>query len=107
MDDRYQDYSPADLLAQLEELAADYEGEQTHTAYLRGVLRDVSRALGNTSCNADYSDLAPAVADLRAERELLRAALSATVARIGGSYDWNADPDGMTLMQSKALEVRP
>lgn len=39
-----------------------------------------------------------------ADAARLRAALTATMQRTTG-YDWNADPDNITLLQSEALHV--
>ena len=39
-----------------------------------------------------------------ADAAQLRAALTATMQRATG-YDWNADPDNITLLQSEALHV--
>lgn len=53
----------------------------------------------------ENSALALAYADVREAAEAYQVALAETVQRATGDYDWNADPDRITLMQGNAAAL--
>ena len=77
-------------------------GEAEANAALIAALRNDARAL--IAAAREHSALLARAQRAEADAARLRAALTATMQRATG-YDWNADPDNITLLQSEALHV--